>query len=340
MLICTISTASHLPKAACLAQSLKDTQPNHTMLLCLLERDRSGLGGLAECFTQVVLGSELRISNFESLMFRYAAFEACMAIKARILLWAIEEFPKEEHFLYLDSDTFAYSRFEELELAFPRAEVLLTPHHVQDEYSFERTWDNMLRTLLCGTFNSGFVAVRRSPTATRFLTWWNEKLEQFCYKDESCGLYFEQRWLDAAISFFDVTVFREPGYNVANWNVASRFLTFSPKSGYLVNGRPLKFFHFSMVDCGRDLLYFQKQLPADSPVFPMRQEYVRRMTALDAAGHSRFPWSYGFFRSGDSVAPEVRRAYRDLPGLACKFVDPFGESNATMNSLEGTFRRE
>jgi len=334
MLVCTISTASHLPRAACLAKSIRDTQPGHTMLLCLVERDRSGIGGFRGYFSNVILASELDLPRFESLMFRYVALEACMAVKAQILLWAMREFPKEEYFLYLDSDTFAYSRFEELEFTLPRAEVLLTPHHVQDEYSVERTCDNMLRTLLCGTFNSGFVAVRRTPAAVAFLKWWNEKLERFCYKDESCGLYFEQRWLDAAIAFFDITIFREPGYNVANWNVASRSLTFSRGFGYLVNGRPLRFFHFSMVDSGRDLHYLHKHLPKENPVFQMRDEHVRQITTLDGAAHSRIPWSYDFYFSGDRVAPEVRRAYRDLREFSGKFADPFAQSNAIMSCAE------
>lgn len=334
MLICTISTASHLPKAACLANSLRNTQSGHTMLLCLVERDRSGLRCLGNHFTKVILASELGLPRFESLMFRYMPLEACMAVKAQILLWAMKEFVNENQFLYLDSDIFAYSRFEELEFILPQAEILLTPHHVQDEYSYETICDNMLRTLLCGVFNSGFVAVRRSSTAIRFLAWWNEKLEEYCYKDESRGLYFEQRWLDGAIAFFDVGIFREPGYNVANWNLVSRNLIFSPKWGYLVNGRPLRFFHFSMVDSGRDLFYFQKHLPKSNPIFGLRDEYARRVADLDTGGHSRMPWSYDFYHSGERITQEVRNAYRSLPELAANFSNPFLKSNAAMSSME------
>ena len=339
MLICTISTASHLSKAACLAESLKDSQANHAMLLCLVERDRSGLGSLAKYFTRVVLASELGLPRFEPLMFRYAPLEACMAVKAQILLWAIREYSEEDQFLYLDSDIFAYSRFEELEFALPRAEILLTPHHVQDECTYERICDNMLRTLLCGVFNSGFIAVRRSPKAISFLEWWNEKLGEYCYKDESRGLYFEQKWLDIAISFFDVTVFREPGYNVANWNLASRCLSFSASFGYQVNGRPLRFFHFSMVDSGRDLSYFRKHVPAENPVFKLRDEYVDQVDGMNAKEHSGIPWSYNFYRSGERIAPEVRNAWRTFPELSSRFADPFSQSNGAMNFAEALWRK-
>src|SRR5215472_14242142 len=123
MLICTISTLNHLPKAACLAGSLRDTQPDHARLLCLVERDGAKVGKLGEGFTNVVLASELNLPGFDSLMFRYVGLEACMALKPCILQWAMKEFSNEDLFLYMDADTFAYSRFEELEFILPKAEV-------------------------------------------------------------------------------------------------------------------------------------------------------------------------------------------------------------------------
>jgi hypothetical protein len=271
-------------------------------------------------------------------MFRHAAIEACTAIKAQFLLWALDRFPEEQEFLFLDPDVMAYSRFEELEFVFPRAEIILTPHHVQDEYSYERTWDNMLRTLLCGVFNCGFVAVRRSQAAIALLKWWNDKLLEYCCKDESRGLFFDQKWLDAALAFFDVTVFREPGYNVANWNIASRCLTFSPHFGYRVNGRPLRFVHFSMVDSNRDVYYFRKHLPRDSPVFELRDQYVQQIKELDADGHSRIPWTYEFYHSGERISADVRHGYRELPQLSMEFGDPFAQSNSAINCGEALYR--
>jgi hypothetical protein len=335
VLICTISTANHLPKAACLAESLRKTQPDHLSILCLVERDRSKCQYFQSYFSRVVLASELGSPDFDSFIFPYPVLEACMAVKAQILLWAMREFPDEQQFVYLDSDIFVYSRFEELELRMRQAEIILTPHHVHDEDTFEGIWDNMLRTLLCGTFNSGFIAVQRSRAALEFLEWWDRKLRRFCYKDDSSGLYFEQKWLDIAPSFFDINVLREPGYNVANWNVSRRCLTtLGDSSGYLVHGRPLRFFHFSMVDSGRDLYYFKKYLDISSPVFAMRQKYLRDVDVLNTDGQSQVPWSYDYYLSGDLIATEVRNSYRSLPVLADMFPQPFGESDSALSSAE------
>ena len=44
--------------------------------------------------------------------------------------------------------------------------------------------------------------------------------------------------------YFDTAVVRDPEYNVAWWNLSTRTVSWDG-SGYLVNGRPLGFFHFS-----------------------------------------------------------------------------------------------
>lgn len=341
MIVCTVCATNHLPKAVCLINSLRDTQQPHRSVLCLIERGRSAVSRIdLHPSVTVVLASELGIPNFDVFMFRHRLYEACGAIKAQLLLWAMQRFPDEERFIYLDSDTYAYSAFDEMEPVLSNAEVLLTPHHVDDEEFLDGIRDHMIRTLLCGIFNSGFVAVRRTCGSLRFLKWWNSKLQLLCYTDPANGLYNEQRWLDLAISFFDVTVFREPGYNVANWNVAKRVLTRANSPGlYLIAGKPLRFFHFSMVDTGRDLRYFRKYLDASNPVFELRDEYIRKVKAQDPLKLCRIPWTYSYFQSGEYILDETRFAYRDTPQLMRDCGEPFTQSNSVLLARAGRANR-
>ena len=334
MLFCTISTANHLPKAACLAKSLLRTQAEHQFLLCLVERDDSAIHQVDYHFPRVILASNLNIPNFDSFIFSHTAFEACMAVKADILMWAMLNYTQEQFFVYLDSDTFAYSRFEELEAILSRSEIVLTPHHVHDEIALEAIWDQISRTLTCGTFNSGFLALRHSQIALQFLEWWSSKLRIFCYRDPSHGLYYEQKWLDLILSYFEVTIFREPGYNVANWNISQRSVTLSPDScGYIVNGKPLRFFHFSMIDSGKDMFYFSKYLEPDSAVFELRDRYCHDIRDADRTKSvSQKSWSYETFTSGEHIAPEARSFFRSDPGFSKMFSNPFEESNFTIIS--------
>jgi hypothetical protein len=333
MLVCTICAANHLPKAACLASSLIRTQGEHTSVLCLVERDRSSLRRLESRFNRVVLASETGIQNIDLFLFRHTVYEACCALKAHFLLWVMREFPQEHCVIFLDPDTLAYSRFEEVESLLPKSNTLVTPHHLQDDDTLQALWDNTIRTLICGTFNAGFLALRPSVQTLEFLKWWDRKTQLLCYADTSTGLYVDQKWLDLAFSFFDLTVLREPGYNVANWNISKRHLTKGPTAGdYLVDGKPLRFFHFSTIDDGRDMFYFKRYLNDDNPVFTMRQEYLHELAVIDIDGLSRTAWSYGQFCSGELITDHVRQLFRGGSAMNRIFPDPFAESNATLLS--------
>lgn len=328
MLFCTISAANHLPKAAVLAKSLNSTQPAHKMVLCLVERDVSAAESIADSFSQIVRAVDVGIVNFCQFIFRYSLVEACSAIKAQFLLWAMDAFPEEQQFVFLDPDIFAYSRFEELESLLPSADILLTPHVLYDEQRVDRVQDNLFRVLVAGTFNMGFLALRRSPVTLEFLGWWNKKLQALCYMDWPRGFFADQKWVLLSTSFFDLRILREPGYNVANWNIYERQLTLN-RSGYTVRGKPLRFFHFSGIDSGRDLYYFRKQLKENHPIFSMRDKYLNEVRTFDATAQSRKAWSYDYFYSGERIH-EARLAFRNNPKLAEIFPDPFSASGAAI----------
>lgn len=336
MVIATICAANYLAKAACLASSLRETQPSHTFVLCLVERDLSATIGLETWLPKVVLASDIGIGNFNSFVFRHDRSEACCAIKAHFLLWAMHHYPEEQNFLFLDPDIMAYSRFEELEalLSDPkglsRNQIVVTPHQIQDEASRAGIHDNTFRTLIAGTFNLGFLALSRSQVAFEFLSWWNSKLQRLCYMEwRTRGLFVDQKWALLGISFFDMTVLREPGYNVANWNVSTRPVAVDSRSGqYLVSGKPLRFFHYSNLDSDRDLYFFRRCLPDSCPVFSMRERYKQQLNSFGHTERSRLPWSYGHFCSGAPISPEARFIYRNNPRMQELVPNPFSESNS------------
>lgn len=341
MLMCTICTGGYLPKAAVLATSFRQAHPSSGTVLCLVERDRSALANVDGIFTTVVLAAELGIPNFEQFVFQYTQFEACMAVKAKILLWALSKFPEEQDFVYLDSDICVYSRFSEVEQILPVSPIVLTPHHlICEEASLKYIPEYYIRTLMCGVFNSGFLAVRRNQMSLAFLEWWDHRLLNLCYKDTSVGLYYEQRWLELAHGFFDVTVLREVGYNVANWNIAGRSIVATLDAvGYLVNGCPLRFFHFSMIDTGRDLYYFKHYLAPDSTVFTIRRRYIVEVASFERGDSSRRSWTYSCFSSGEPISTETRYRYRNYPGIRGLISDPFDYSNGTIAATQASLLR-
>lgn len=300
-----------------------------------MERDRTAIGGLDSYFQELVLASEIGISHFNSFVFRHSVMEACTAVKAQFLSWMMHRFPQQQNFLFLDPDVRAYSRFEELEAILPesqtfsKCQIIVTPHQLQDEDSDTGIRENTFRTLIAGTFNLGFLGLCRSQAATEFLRWWNRKLMSLCYMEwRGRGLFVDQKWALLGVSYFDMTVLREPGYNVANWNVSMRRLTLSTPGQYLVEGKPLRFFHFSNIDSGRDMYFYHRFLKPDSPVFELREEYLQEVQAFDLSGLSKRGWSYDRFLSGERVASEVRHLYRSNPQIIQMFPEPFTESNS------------
>ncbi len=333
MVIGTICAANHLPKAACLARSLEATQRKHIFVSCLVERDRSALRSRQDSFPELVLASEIGLPNVDSFMFRHERYEACCAVKAQFLLWMMERFRNEQDFLYLDPDVMVYSSFEELYSVLPTSQIIVTPHQVQDENSSAGIRENTFRTLIAGTFNLGFLALRRSRSAADFLLWWNSKLQSLCYMEwRTRGLFVDQKWALLGLSFFDMTILREAGYNVANWNITTRHVTVDANNSYLVNGKPLRFFHFSNIDSDRDLYFLKRFLDSSSPVFKLRDEYLRALDSFGERDFTKLPWSYGHFLSGDPISSETRFVYRNNPHLVQSLPEPFTESASRIYS--------
>src|SRR5213075_216118 len=97
--------------------------------------------------------------------------------------------------------------------------------------------------LLAGIFNLGFLALSSGMRET-FLPWWRERLRRNCLNEPAAGLFVDQRWIDFAPALFEPQILKSAGYNVAYWNLPHRVLTRDDER-LLVNGEPLRFFHFS-----------------------------------------------------------------------------------------------
>lgn len=106
--------------------------------------------------------------------------------------------------------------------------------------------DNEIASLDYGIFNLGFIAVRNDAEAQRFATWWAERLYDWCHDRLDIGIFVDQKWCNLIPCFFDnVKVLRDPGYNVASWNLSQRKLAFSADGEAQMNGKPLRFYHFT-----------------------------------------------------------------------------------------------
>src|SRR3569833_2865759 len=79
------------------------------------------------------------------------------------------------------------------------------------------------------------------------LAWWQERLRRDSLLAPHQMLFVDPRWVDMVPGNFEHTILRDPGYNVAYWNLDTRELA---RVGDRITaaGRPLRFFHFSGYD--------------------------------------------------------------------------------------------
>ncbi len=151
---------------------------------------------------------------------KYNIIEYCTALKPDCFKYLFNEF---DHVTYLDPDIYVYNEFEVL-LRPEFGSIFLTPHSLHRSLSAnEVDWLKESRFLQVGVFNLGFISLVKSSETVLFLDWWQAHLENHCLMDTKTGLFVDQKWIDLVPCLFDeVVVLKQPGLNVASWNLEVR----------------------------------------------------------------------------------------------------------------------
>jgi hypothetical protein len=159
------------------------------------------------------------------------------------------------------------------------------------------------------------------------LSWLESRLARYCFHRLQDNFFGDQKWLDLLPSFLPSTaIMRDPGYNVAVWNLHERTLS-TQGTTYSVNGRPLTCFHFSGFRPNNPL-----QLSVHQNRFDLRQEpalaalATTYATALTDAGYETLhplPYAFDRFENGVLVSPILRRIFVENGGES-RFRNPFG----------------
>jgi hypothetical protein len=192
--------------------------------------------------------------------------------------------------------------------------IVLTPHLTAP---FSR-WDGLVPTedivLAAGVYNLGFIGV--GAGARHFLDWWAQCLSRECTIDVANCRFVDQRWIDLVPGYFGAQIVRDPGLNVAWWNLPTRTLA-RKGNGYSVNGSPLRFMHFSGYDPGAPAQLSKHQGPTPRVVLDQRpdltelyRDYRDQLMEAGFAEVSRQTYGYGTLPSGAPIDREMREVYR------------------------------
>ena len=254
---------------------------------------------------------DLGLPKFDRFVFQYTILELNTAIKP----WVIQALFDRgyERVVYFDPDIKLYGSLDAVLARLDDAEIVLTPHLTGELDDGKHPSE--LSILQSGSYNLGFIALRRSEETRRFVAWWQRKLLRDCVVDIPRGLFTDQKWIDLVPGMYrGVTIERDPGWNVAYWNLNHRHVEESG-GAFRVNGRPLLFFHFSGFTPGAKLVskhqdrYTMEALPL--AVRALANDYAADLRRAGDEECRRIPFAFGRFANGEPIPDLVRRCYRE-----------------------------
>ena len=318
---CTIVARNYLAQARVLSRTFLAQHPGARMLVLVMDDGPIDLG--PEPFTPVRL-EDLGLPDRASLCFKYTLLELCTAVKPFFLEHVFDRYGVQR-LLYLDPDIWVLDRLDPLWEVLTTHAIALVPH-ITDPIDDELL-PNEQTFLRCGAYNLGFLGLRDAPAARRMLTWWQRRCYEQCVVRLEQGLFVDQKWIDLVPAIFEeVAIVRDPGYNVAYWNLHARQLR-PNGSGWYVNGERLRFFHFSGYDPDVPAAVSKHQtrfdvdrLGAGGRLFDEYRTLLLRDGYREA---SRWPLPFARFDNGVALSPIVRHLYLSLGPERQRFGDPF-----------------
>jgi glycosyltransferase involved in cell wall biosynthesis len=242
----------------------------------------------------------------------YDVTELATAVKPLFLRRLITSEARE--IIYLDPDVWILGSLLDLVPLAREHGIVLTPHATQP-YPDDDCRVDMHFILAAGAYNLGFVAV--GEKARPFIDWWWSATRRHALHDVARMMFTDQRWIDLVPAFFDHHILKDEGYNVAYWNLHSREIS-CEDGRYLVNGRPLRFFHFSGFEPHKPHLLSRHQ--GDRPRVLLSQrpalgqlcaEYAARLAGAGYEHHRAAPYGWDVLRSGLRIDARMRRLYRE-----------------------------
>jgi lipopolysaccharide biosynthesis glycosyltransferase len=331
MIIFTSITLNYLPKAKILAASIKRFHPTWKFHLLINDRlvtnENKNVNDLLDnnLFNQIIWLDELRIENKLTWIFKHTVVELCTAVKGFYLQELMEKgFDK---IVYIDPDIVLFNKLSLVEQLLDDHAILLTPHLLEFSDDTQAIMDNEIAgTLKHGTFNLGFIAVNAKRSEGKlFINWWAKRCLEYCYADYERGLFTDQKWCDLVPSFFeDYYIIRDPGYDVASWNLDKRVLSMSEDGNVVINDKsPLRFYHFTGYDSGAGSVMTDRYSQGNSIVNELWDWYKRELEENGQAVWGSMKCFYDSYENGEEIPKAARVLYRNREDLMRAFPDPY-----------------
>jgi len=329
--IFTACSVNYLARAMAMCESALDYHPDVAMFILVADRKRPV--ELKSSRVQILWAEDIGFPDYLKCAFKYNIIEFNTALKPFTALKLLESY---KNIIYLDPDVCIFSPLIPVFSALSEYSTIFTPHAVSPYIGSGRPSDQDL--LRFGSFNLGFFAANNSRESRKLLEWWHAQCLTSCFYEPQVGLGVDQKWIDLAPSFFEgVHILKDPGLNVAFWNLHERQISKS-ENGWLVNDlTPLGFVHFSsFVENERDIIADKQTRHAKGtrPDFSAIADVYRKY--LDVGRElvivNNLEYGYAHFENGLSISPSLRRffaIYKDRRFHDC--INPFSANGPVYN---------
>jgi hypothetical protein len=322
--IYTSFAINYLAKARVLASSVKANNSNIDVIAVVCDRFPVGIDPTLEPFDEVWMVDEYPFEPIKAWIFQHSIMELCTAVKG----WALQRLLASgyDYVMYLDPDCWVMEDPEQIiSILAKDMSVAVVPHTTSPAKTKEEIRLIETSSLKHGIYNLGFLLVKNDNNGRAFAKWWADRLRDFCFIDFEKGIFTDQRWFDLAVGYFSfIQVSWHKGIDVASWNVGQRKIERANSGGYLIDGQPLIFYHFSGVGPAgvhrwvRDIF-----APSDPLAAELEFNYEE---LLKAAGQQKLAFvrpAYDKYDDGAVVGAAERVRFRELDSGIKQFPDPY-----------------
>lgn len=259
------------------------------------------------------VSNNVQKTYFSEMLFKFTVLEMNTGLKPFAMEYLMNM--GYEKVMYIDPDIYFYQPINKILNQLDVHDILLTPHMLK-AYNDEKQ-PSELDIMMAGTYNLGFLAIRNNNNTLNMVRWWQERLYQYGFSDIKNGMFTDQKWMDLTPSLYNkVCVFKDPGHNVAYWNMHERNVI-NENGEWFVNGEPLVFFHFSGLPL-YDINVVSKHqnrhnLNQFNHLKPLFNEYTEVVKSFAPAIFSKMSYYYNFV-SGTSLKIDdfLRKDYKEL----------------------------